>query len=311
MQTTKKPDGGFGLYTESSNQWFAALRKAGVKRYDVDPLVEVFSTKENIYHILAKSPGAGGDPWMHLIVGSERGLLIDTAYGIGNLKGLVEELLNGKPYDVVNTHFHGDHALGNYQFEKVYVHKYDAPLLEKQMTPHAWDRFLHTDDGKPPYFKPEDIVPYREYEIVPVENHHRFSLGDEHVIELIHMPGHAPGGCVLLDHKNRILFSGDALVYTPTMICGTRNTEINREFMTVKAFRNELEGLVHRTGEFDRLCPGHSRLDVPPSIVDDMLALCNRIIAYPEQYEYEFVGRDAKHGIVGLASIAYTDDRIG
>jgi len=46
---------------------------------------------------------------MYLLEGSERALLVDTGFGMGNLKGLCEELSGGKPIVVVNTHSHGDH----------------------------------------------------------------------------------------------------------------------------------------------------------------------------------------------------------
>ena len=44
-----------------------------------------------------------------LFVGTERALLLDTGIGIGDLKGLVEEITD-KPYDVVLTHGHRDHV---------------------------------------------------------------------------------------------------------------------------------------------------------------------------------------------------------
>ena len=70
---------------------------------------------------------------MHLIIGSERALLIDTGMGAGDLKGAVEALTD-KPVDVVNTHFHGDHTGGNGQFARVFCPEYDLPYLKSQMS---------------------------------------------------------------------------------------------------------------------------------------------------------------------------------
>src|SRR5699024_479599 len=103
----------------------SALRAEGkARRYGCDRPVEVFELTEGVYSIFSRSPGMGGDAWMHLVTGPERAVLIDTGFGIGDLRALVETLID-KPYDVFNTHFHGDHTLGNVQFDRVFIHRYD------------------------------------------------------------------------------------------------------------------------------------------------------------------------------------------
>ena len=69
-----------------------------------------------------------------LLVGTERALLLDTGIGLGDLRGLVEEITD-KPYDVVITHGHMDHVGGAAWFDKVYLNEKD------------WDAFPY--DGKP------------------------------------------------------------------------------------------------------------------------------------------------------------------
>ena len=56
---------------------------------------------------------------MYLICGEKRALLMDTNLGVGHLKELVDSLTD-KPYDVVLTHGHIDHAPGASEFEHVY-----------------------------------------------------------------------------------------------------------------------------------------------------------------------------------------------
>jgi glyoxylase-like metal-dependent hydrolase (beta-lactamase superfamily II) len=300
----------FDRFMGDVSSYFAKIRADGAKRYPADPLVEVFQLRENVYSILAKSPGMGGDPWMHLVIGPERAMLIDTAYGIGDLKGLVETLTD-KPYFVVNTHFHGDHSMGNYQFDKVYCHKYDVPYLIQQFDPHARDRFVPTTGA---YYKAEDLVPIKEYEVIGVEDGYVFDLGQGYEIELVHLPGHAPGGCGFLDPQTRILFSGDAIVSTPTMCSGSAKGNPNEAFMSVTAFRDQLLRLEQKMDRFDVLFPGHAILDYPAKAVTDMLQACNEIIADPEDYtdmDETMPGRGmAKLKVVGYASIAYSDDRI-
>ena len=79
------------------------------KIYDVDPYAEVYQFRENLYGILVENLDGGGDIWLYLIVGPERAMLIDTGFGLGNLRGLAEELASGKPLVVVNTHLYGAH----------------------------------------------------------------------------------------------------------------------------------------------------------------------------------------------------------
>ena len=54
----------------------------------------------------------------YLVMGTERGILIDTGTGIGDLKTLVQELTD-RPVSVVNTHTHWDHIGDNHQFDDI------------------------------------------------------------------------------------------------------------------------------------------------------------------------------------------------
>jgi glyoxylase-like metal-dependent hydrolase (beta-lactamase superfamily II) len=60
-------------------------------------------------------PNCGGAPdnWIWLIIGAKKAMLIDTCYGLGDMKGLVDEITGGMPLIVANTHGHFDHAGGD------------------------------------------------------------------------------------------------------------------------------------------------------------------------------------------------------
>lgn len=94
------------------------------KIYPIEPYVEVYQFREGLYGLFTENCDGMGDVWMYLIVGPEKAMLIDTAFGLGDLKGLVEELAGGRELIVVNTHDHFDHAYGNCRFDKVYCHEY-------------------------------------------------------------------------------------------------------------------------------------------------------------------------------------------
>jgi len=301
----------FSRFQPAERAYFAKMRENGVQRLAENPLVEAWQMRDDVWSFLSKSPGMGGDAWMHLIVGPERALLVDTGFGIGDMKALAERI-TGKPVIVVNTHCHGDHVLGNFQFDAVYCHEYDADSIRAQMKPEGLARIAaKTDD----YYKAEDVVAFKEYEVVGVEHGHIFDLGGGHEVELFHLPGHSPGGCGFIDKKNRILFSGDAIVSSPGLICGAVRDAAHAKYCTIRAYRDRLAELVGRMDEFDVLYPGHNFLEFSNKAVTDALEMCEQILRDPDcQDDVDEVwpgGAPAKLKIVGLVSVAYTDDRIG
>ena len=119
--------------------WLKGLLEREHQEYPEDPYVLVYPDKEHagIWHLCFNVDQGCCTAWMHLVEGEEKALLIDTGYGIGNLKGLVQKLTD-KPLLVANTHFHGDHSAGNGQFEEVYCHEYDVPYLKGLRMGSSW-----------------------------------------------------------------------------------------------------------------------------------------------------------------------------
>lgn len=295
-------------YMEQSDAYAALLCEKPHKVYDVDPYVMVFEDEDvpGVFHIYYDAHSKGASAWMHLIVGQERALLIDTAFGIGDLRSLVETLTD-KPVDVVNTHFHGDHSAGNGQFETIFIHKYDIPYLE--MSEKAENRLL----PPPGTYREEDIIPLRSAKHIAMEDGFVFRLGEGHEVEVIHMPGHAAGGCMLLDRKYNLLFSGDAVVFTPTLIIGKFPAPYYPEYLTVTAFRDALKKALPKCQNAKKLYTGHSVQGISPVYLTDMMDCCEKIIAHPDQYEtYDYVSDPSQKQImcVGHAMIVYTNDRI-
>lgn len=295
-------------YMEQSDAYAALLCEKPHKVYDVDPYVMAFEDEEvpGVFHIYYDAHSKGASAWMHLIVGQERALLIDTAFGIGDLRSLVETLTD-KPVDVVNTHFHGDHSAGNGQFETIFIHKYDIPYLE--MSEKAENRLLPA----PGTYREEDIIPLRSAKHIAMEDGFVFRLGEGHEVEVIHMPGHAAGGCMLLDRKYNLLFSGDAVVFTPTLIIGKFPAPYYPEYLTVTAFRDALKKALPKCQNVKKLYTGHSVQGISPVYLTDMMDCCEKIIAHPDQYEtYDYVSDPSQKQImcVGHAMIVYTNDRI-
>lgn len=286
------------------------------KIYEIDPYVEVYQFRENLYGLFSENADGMGDVWMYLTVGPEKALLVDTSFGIGDLRGLVSQLSGNKEVIVVNTHATFDHSYGNCQFDRCYCHKYAAEKMEKQQNPHIWD-YLFDENGKNIWldFDRADIIPFKRFEIVPCENGHIFDLGGGHEVELIWMPGHQAGHAMYLDKKNRVLFAGDDVC--SDVISAGNGPSLGMphgEFQTIKAFRDELVKLCGRLDEFDYLFPGHFMVNLENSVLPNILEACDAVLADPENYDYKKRSVD-KNGvekeryfkfIKGFSVLAYT-----
>ncbi len=222
------------------------------KIYPIEPYVEVYQFREGLYGLFTENCDGMGDVWMYLIVGPEKAMLIDTAFGLGDLKGLVEELAGGRELIVVNTHDHFDHAYGNCRFDKVYCHEYLVPYLENQHA-HMWD-YLFDAWGENIWleFDRADLPVYKPYQIIGVPDGYIWDLGGGHEVELIHTGGHAAGHAAYLDKKNRILFPGDNIC-SDVSGCGAvgapRAHGPPSECSLMSYYRDIVKLLVDRLGE--------------------------------------------------------------
>lgn len=276
--------------------------------------LEVFKTRDDLYSIYSRCPHDMGDVWSHVLLGTQKALVVDTGFGIGNLKKIVTDLAGERELIVVNTHNHGDHILGNSQFGKVYCHKLDKPMLEKKMYPEYWAEFCRVSDHS--FFREEDILPFGRYEIIPCENHHVFDLGEEQLIELIWVGGHASGSCVFLDRKNGSLFSGDAVMQpgiTTSLASQLKSYQNDVKATSLVCFAEQLRKLWERREEISTLFPGHGILNIKKDIIKDLLGACIQVLENPGCYDRveQRGGRECKIKCYGEAQLAYVDERMG
>ena len=289
--------------------WLEGLLEREHQKYQEDPYVLVYPDKnhEGIWHLCFNVDQGCCTVWMHLIEGKEKALLIDTGYGIGNLKGLVGKLTD-KPLLVANTHFHGDHSAGDGQFEEIFCHEYDVPYLKAQME-RPEERLLPPGD----FYRKEDIISGGSYKVTGLKGGDFLDLGEGKQIEVIHMPGHTAGGCMFLDHKTHLLFSGDAVLTTPTLIIDRFPNPFYPQYMTVSAFRDALAGFACRLDEVEAVYPGHGIQGIDNSYIQDMLACTMSIIEHPDKFEeYDYVDDPSQRQIkcVGKAMVVYPGSRV-
>lgn len=173
---------------------------------------------------------------MFLIAGSERDCLFDTGLGVADLAALVESLTD-KPLVVVASHAHLDHIGGHNQFAgaDILVHASEAAGLATpdpaeslsfaQFGPRVTAdlaNFGFATDGPLLDAIPHDsfdIAGFRCRGIAPtatIGEGDRIDLGGR-VLDVLHLPGHSPGGIGLIDRASGDFWAGDAL-YEGTII---------------------------------------------------------------------------------------------
>lgn len=146
-----------------------------------------------------------------LIIGTNKAMLVDTAYGISDLKELVSSITD-KELIVVATHGHMDHTGGNYLFDKVYIHKDDVELCIKHNSLPWRKRNIQSANNLNLLNEDFDVESYLKKDqgnLVLLEENQTFYLGDI-TATIIPMPGHTTGSIGILLNEDRILITSDA-----------------------------------------------------------------------------------------------------
>ncbi len=177
----------------------------------------VTALDENTYRI-----GSKEFVFCELLVGTRKALLIDTGYGFGNLKEVVESITN-LPLIIVNTHGHVDHTSGNCKFDiPVYISKKDMELCkrhnQKIMRMKSIENAKHTmnyETGKVEYGLPEDFDEEKYLnggcgELIELKDGQFFALGGI-TVEAIATPGHTKGGMSFYYREKQRLYAGDEI----------------------------------------------------------------------------------------------------
>lgn len=200
-----------------------------------------------------------GSMYLYLIEGDERALLIDTAYGFGNLRAYVEGLTD-KPILVANTHGHLDHVGGNGWWEEIHMH----PDAEVDMA---------TLEGGP---FDVSTLPHPNYRRVPISEGYVFDLGGRRV-EVIGLGAHAPSGVVFLDSRG-YLFCGDELESAQVLLINYADTYKPLEARAAQHLAG-MRKIEARLDEVRYICPAHNGAPISKEYVYDFIELDKQIQA--------------------------------
>ena len=216
----------------------------------------------------------------YLVAGTERRLLIDTSWGVGDLPALVRSL-SSLPLTVVNTHGHNDHTCGNYRFGEVYVHEDEVELFYRQGAPMDVREWLV--DGVPRPLPPgfdleawsEQVLTWRApipQALLTVKDGHEFDLGGRK-LEVILTPGHTCGSICLLDRKARILFTGDTAQPNGVVLHIPGALPLDDYVRSLQRLSACLE--------YDWVLPAHPKgaaLPVPRAVLDGLLRAAQTVL---------------------------------
>lgn len=150
--------------------------------------------------------------------GRDRDLLLDTGLGQVPLRDHVG-LLTGRPIICVASHGHFDHIGSHHEFEDRRIHRDEANILADPR--REWtlaDRYATDEmfDALPPGWNAANYRVQPAAATTLLADGDVIDLGDR-AFEVIHTPGHSPGGIALWEAKTGLLFSGD-IVYDGPLI---------------------------------------------------------------------------------------------
>jgi glyoxylase-like metal-dependent hydrolase (beta-lactamase superfamily II) len=191
----------------------------------------------------------------YVLIGDQKALMIDTGYGVYDIRAYAEKTTGRSIPWAANTHGHFDHAGGNGFFEKTFLSVEGDKIAR---VPY-------------PSFKGHSFK--LDYPAEIIEDGFIIDLGNRSV-EAISIPCHDPSSLAFLDVRERLLFTGDEV--SPHVPLLWQRADIQP---SVEQYVSNMEKLMTRRDEFDYICSGHGEGLLAGSYVDKCLACAKNILA--------------------------------
>lgn len=234
----------------SAHEWYETIRLGDGVTLIHEPWIKPFF-RCNIWHVR----------------GRDRDLLFDSGLGHFSLRAHVP-LVSERNLSCVASHTHFDHIGCHHEFPGCCaVHSAEAHILAdprndwtlagRYATEEMFDRLPEGWDTAAYHVKP--ARPDRILAAGDV-----IDLGDR-AFEVIHTPGHSPGGIGLLERKTGIFLSGD-IIYDGPLIDDTYHSDVPAYVETLEQLRTLPVSVVHG-GHFPSFGPVRYR-----QLIDDYVA---------------------------------------
>ncbi|WP_455924590.1 MBL fold metallo-hydrolase [Pseudomonas putida] len=202
-------------------QWFEVQQKADGVKLIHEPWVRPFY-RCNLWHI----------------TGRDRDALVDTGSGVVSLRQQLPWLTE-RPLLAVASHSHFDHIAGHHEFDERLAHPAEAEIMANPDNASTLadlcigDQMFEAHPGCP--------LCYEEYRVKAapatrlIDEGDVLDLGDRR-LEVLHTPGHSPGGICLWEASTGTLFSGD-IIYDGPLIEDAYHSDL-------EDYRSSLERLL-------------------------------------------------------------------
>ena len=177
--------------------------------------------------------------------GRDRDLLLDSGLGHVSLSTHVP-LVTERPLIAVASHTHFDHIGSHHELADRAVHKAEAAILADPRNDLTLAAQYATDDM---FIRPPAGWETSRYRILPAPARRLLQHGDvidlgNRAFEVVHTPGHSPGGIGLLERATGIFLSGD-IVYDGPLIDDTYHSDRAVYAATMAALRELPVSIVH------------------------------------------------------------------
>lgn len=206
---------------------------------------------------------------IYVIEGKERAMVVDTGTGIGSLLSCIRSFCT-LPLIAVNTHGHPDHAGGNAEFEKVYLHPDDRALYYKMVTRRYREDDIFKIFGEEGRFFADNLLDLSE-NIVPLKEGATFDLGGRKIY-VYKISGHTAGSLVFYDGLTGSLFVGDAVSMKDTWLYLDYST-------TLQEYRNSLAAFIGLGLNITAIYSGHEPNVARPALLDIRLECLDKILS--------------------------------
>ena len=186
----------------TADQWYTTRSCADDITYIGEPHILEFY-RCNIWHVR----------------GRDRDMLVDSGMGVVSLREQIP-LLTERPLTAIASHTHFDHIGGHHEFDDRVVHRAEAEILAAPSRSSTLADPYVTDEiftALPPRPYVSSLYSVKEAPATRlVDDGDIIDLGSRH-FEVLHTPGHSPGGIALWEAATGVLFSGD-IVYDGELI---------------------------------------------------------------------------------------------
>jgi len=266
---------------EAYNEAVSEYRSGDMKNVR-EPVKGIYSghwIDSELYHM---EDGTGTS--CYLLIGKEKALLIDTGMNAEEVMPYLRKITQ-LPVMLAVTHGHPDHMRHADEFQEVYIGQKDLEILpEIYFIPaQLWPLDMEQPPGN---FQKQRFIPLKTGDII--------EPGDLD-LEVIELAGHTPGSVLYVEHKRKIIFSGDALgcgssvgswlffKYCPVLSEYVKNTKVIYERL------KQWEDYIYLSGHFFQMFTEAEPMQrmVPPGLVmlEDTITMCQKVLNCELGYE--------------------------